>query len=414
LETPLQSQILDRAEPVVAAIAAAGLRRWRVEPIDIEALIALSLVQNELVAIGVGSEVDADARRDAVDAAIREAIKQLPEPYYAAALAHFGADDEGEKTLGKGGREEAAAAVLGRSGKWYFNAGRSAKYLDKTPSEYVIALVTCALGGIADPVSHLARGAASEPAAESSPGAQDDPASVRRRRLHPPSSRRSTRLVASGLLAAVLFVVIAGLVAGWWSGGSPPKRQPTTGKDSHQAAPVLRVNTDASCASLSANVPERRSPTEFVDSPGQLQGGEGGLKGKVTPGGTYGNLVDVTKGQTVELSITLHDTEYGSVSDVVVQVKAKQEQPSCTRLVALTRSTTSPRDRADQGPVILRSPSGHPPRFKYVPGSAYLLTESGRQVAKLSDGVMGKGTAIPYQIGPSPPDYFVNFDIRIE
>jgi hypothetical protein len=416
LETQLQSQILERAEPVVGAIAASGLRRWRVEPINIEPLFALSLVQAELAAIGTGSETDVDARRDAVDAAIRAAIKRLPEPFYAAAQAHFGADDEGEKPLGKGDREEAAAAVLGRSGRWYVQVGRSTKYLDKTPSEYVVALVTCALGGIADPTSHLAQRALSEPSADGEVATQAEALAVRRRLLprRMSSVRRSTALTASGLLATLLGVAIVGLAVGWWGEGSAPRRSSKrSSQESHEAAPALHVNPDAPCASFSTDIHNRRPPTEFVSSPGQLQGGEGGLAAKITPNGKYSQLLTVSTGDIVELSIKLHDVDYQSVYDVVVQVTATHEPPRCTRLFALARSTTSPRDRAEQGPVILKSISGPPPRVRYIPGSTVFLAQSGRRLAHLQDGVMTKGTAVPYQIPPSPPNYYVNFLVEV-
>lgn len=162
METQLQSQFFERAETAVGALAAAGLRRWRAKPVDVQALCELPLVQAQLGELGAGSEADVDARRDAVEPAVVAAIKGLPHPYYTTALEHFGLDDTGEKPLGKVAREENAAAVLERSQRWYFEAGRSPDYLGKTPSEYIIALVTVALCGIPDPVAYLAREAASD------------------------------------------------------------------------------------------------------------------------------------------------------------------------------------------------------------------------------------------------------------
>lgn len=151
-----------------------------------------------------------------------------------------------------------------------------------------------------------------------------------------------------------------------------------------------------------------------VSSPGQLSGGEGGLAGRVIPQGKYGHLLEVKQGDLVELSIKLHDSEFASVSDVVVAVGVRQEQPRCARLIAVARSTSAPRDRVELGPLTLKSLSDSPPRLKYIPDSTRLLTVGGQELAQLPDGVMGAGAGIPYQIPPGPTDYFVNFEIKVE
>ena len=157
METQLQSQLFERGETAVGALAAAGLRSWRTRPLDVQVLCELPLVQAQFAQLGAGSEADVDARRDAVELAVIAAIKSLPHPYYTTALEHFGLDDTGAKPLGKGAREKHAAAVLEKGQRWYSEAGRSPAYLDKTPSEYVIALVTAALCGAADPQACVAQ-----------------------------------------------------------------------------------------------------------------------------------------------------------------------------------------------------------------------------------------------------------------
>ncbi len=92
--------------------------------------------------------------------AIGAAMRVLPEPFYGAARDHFGFTDTAtdEKAIGKVERERLAAYHLGRTThRWYYQSGRSADYQGRTPSEYVIALVTYALCGIADPVAYIAK-----------------------------------------------------------------------------------------------------------------------------------------------------------------------------------------------------------------------------------------------------------------
>jgi hypothetical protein len=124
---------------------------------DIQVLCNLPLVREQFAELGAGSDADLDVRRDAIEQALAAAIKSLPDPFYIAALEHFGLEDKGEKPLGKVAREERAAAVLERSHRWYVEAGRSNDYLGMTPSRYVIALVTFALCGNPDPITDFSR-----------------------------------------------------------------------------------------------------------------------------------------------------------------------------------------------------------------------------------------------------------------
>lgn len=247
--------------------------------------------------------------------------------------------------------------------------------------------------------------------APQAPRALQEPSPHQSRRFR--FSRRPPALAAFGLVVAI---VVAGLAIGLWVEGStgPQATRHSGQANGQQAAPEPLVNRDASCASLGADAREHTPSTEFVDSPGQLGGGGRGLMGRTTPNGKYGTLLEVTRGDIVRVRITLHDTESSSVSDVVVAVAVAPERPRCTRLMAVARSTSSPRDRAELGPLTLKSTSDSPPRLKYIPGSTSLLTESGHQIAHLSDGVIDMGTAIPYQIPPGSTDYFVNFAIKVE
>ncbi|HEY1688029.1 MAG TPA: hypothetical protein VGF95_04115 [Solirubrobacteraceae bacterium] len=254
---------------------------------------------------------------------------------------------------------------------------------------------------------------APQPLREPSPQPLREPSPQQPSRLQ--LSRRVVILAALGL---VVSVVAIGFATGLWPKSSAGPQ--TAGRQfahsqsrGRQPTPEPIPNRDASCASLAADTQAHTSSTEFVDSPGQLGAGEL-LVGRIVPNGKYSHLLEVNRGDIVEISIALHDDEYTSVSDVVVAVAAAPERPRCTRLMGLARSTSSPSDRAELGPLTLKSASNTPPRITYLPGSTRLLTENGHQIAHLSDGVMKQGTAIPFQIPAGRTDYFVNFRIKIE
>lgn len=411
-----------QVQAAVLTFAKAGPLKWREvdgKPAgDVEVLLSLPLAQGQLATFEGDLAADANAAADAIEAAIRRAIDLLPSPYQEAAREQFGfGQREADGSIpDQGKREELAAKKLGRtSQRWYDLPNR--KYAGLKPSEYVAALVACVLCGISNPTAHISGLAPPsltphEPPPDTSepPTLSPEPAGQHPTRL---PSRRSVALALGGLLACAAATAAA---LGAFAGGTHGPH--TTGHsgqaDSRQTAPEPLLNSDASCSSLGAAVQERTGTTEFVDSPGQLGGGEDGLVGRITPKGRYGHLLEVKKGDLVELSIKLHDVEFSSVADVVVAVGVKPEQPRCAKLIAVARSTSSPRDRAELGPLTLKSISGSPPRLKYIPGSTRLLTQSGQEIAHLPDGVMGAGAGIPYQIPPGRTDYFVNFGIKVE
>lgn len=160
LENPPRSQLFEQTEFAVAAFAAAGLREWRAKPVTVELFRPLQAMQEHLAGPESGAEPDLGAQKEAIVSAIAAAIRVLHDPDYSAARHHFGFTDtdEDSKPLGKVERETKAACCYGRESQaWYYKAGRSSAFYDKTPSEYVIALVTAALCGAADPQACVAQ-----------------------------------------------------------------------------------------------------------------------------------------------------------------------------------------------------------------------------------------------------------------
>jgi hypothetical protein len=410
VEIELQSQTFEYVRAAVTTFALAGPVQWRMiggKPhSDVELLLSLPFVQEQLASFDGDPEADANAAADAIEVAIQRAIDLLPSPYQEAAREHFGF---GERELDgvipdQNIREERAARKLGRtSHRWYKDPNK--EHTGLAPREYVVALIACLLCGISNPAVRVRELAPSPLKQEPPPDTSEPPPprfpQLARQRPTRMPARRSIALALGGLLACGAVVAAA---LGAFAGG-------THGR---QAALEPLPNRDASCASLQGAAGLKHTgTTEFVDSPGQLQGGEGGLVGRILPDGDYSHLLAIKKGNTVELSINLHDGEFSSVSDVVVAVSVRDEQPRCARLMAVAFSTSAPRDRAELGPLTLQSTADSPPRLKYLPRSTYLL-RSGQVFAHLSDGVMGAGVGIPYQIPPGRPDYFVNFGIKIE
>lgn len=412
METELQSELFQPVQAAVITFAKAGPLEWRKvggKPAgDVDLLLSLPSVQEQLAGFEGDLAADANAAADAIEAAIRHAIGLLPSPYQEAAREQFGfGERELDGTIPKPkDRQERAARMLGRTTqRWYTQPNR--EYAGLKPSEYVAALVACVLCGISDPTAHVEELA-------SPPPKPDEPAGRVR-------ARRSVAVAVGGLLACAVAVVVAlGAFAGGGSPGPQTARQQPASNLSHsrQATPVPLLNPDVPCASLLGVDDQEHAPsTEYVDSPGQLAGGQG-LEGRTMPNGKYSRLLEVKRGEVIKVSVALHNTEYTSVSDVVVRVSVVWERPRCARLTALARSTSAPGDRVELGPLRFKSASDTLPRYKYLPGSTFLFAGGGQQLTQLAhlpDGVTEvAGVAIPYQIPAGSTDYFVDFEIKVE
>jgi hypothetical protein len=424
VEFELQSQTFEQVRLAVRTFARAGPVEWRMiggkPDSEVELLLSLPFVQEQLASFEGDLAADANAAADAIEAALRRAIDLLPSPYQEAAREHFGF---GERELDgavpdQNEREKRAARKLGRtSHRWYKDPHK--EHAGLAPRDYVVALIACVLCGIPNPTAYVGGLVPPRPTPhESPPGTSEPPVAIppqpaRKQSAHMPS-RRFVALALGGLLACAAAVAAAlGAFTGVGTPGPQAARHSGQSRGL-QTAPEPVLNPDAFCTALGADAQEHTGTTEFVSSPGQLGGGEVGLVGKTVPTGKYRNLLEVKKGDTVELSIDLHDTDYSPVFDVVVAVAVAYQRPRCARLTGVARSVSAPRDRAELGPLTIKSTSDSPPHLKYVRGSTVLLAESGQRIAHLSDGVMGAGTAIPYQIPPGRINYFVNFLVKVE
>jgi len=173
VESQIESRLVERIEPEIAALAAQGRRSWDPAQIDVNLIASVPAVQDQLAGLDAVARADPDAKLKGVGSVLEAAIQTLPSRYREAALEHFGyADQRTGEPRSKGDREERAAKKLGKSDRWY--RGSSRAHFGMKPSEYVIALAACAFCGIADPIAYIAKREGAD--AEASPnGPQAEP-----------------------------------------------------------------------------------------------------------------------------------------------------------------------------------------------------------------------------------------------
>jgi len=176
-------------------------------------------------------------------------------------------------------------------------------------------------------------------------------------------------------------------------------------------------NPNASCEDFELSSSTPTTPY-LVDSPGQLEGGEGTLEGKVMPGGSWGNVLHVAKGTELQFSLELFDADYNPVEDVSILVAIPTDSNTCWKVTsAATWPGDGPYGGSTGGPVFVTLARGATARLRYVSGSTELLNYKGRLVAKLGDGIATHGVYIPYEIPPAEPTgvgvCFVNFFVRV-
>jgi hypothetical protein len=155
VESQTDSQLAEQIKPKIAALAAKGRRSWEPIEIDFALLTSVRLVRNRLAGLDAAARDNPDAELDAIGGALEAAIQSLPNPYRSAALEHFGFTDQRPDKPLQGAREKRAAEKFGKGDGWYRKP--NAKYFGMKPGEYVIALITCAFCGIANPIDYIAR-----------------------------------------------------------------------------------------------------------------------------------------------------------------------------------------------------------------------------------------------------------------
>ena len=275
MELPVDTGVVERIEPEIAKYGDAGLHEWRTlsrSPVDAVLLGQLPAVKACLTALGEGAGDEPDARLDAIDAAIGEAVDRLPQPYGSAAREYFWLRDlkVGVEAPTKGTRELEAARCFPRitTKRWFGKA--NSKYLGMEPRQLVVALVTCALCGVSDPMAYVSmRESGVAPPTSSDPPSSDPPD-------YGISGRGSGVLARPPLVLAAAAILAAGVVAALIATGFPgsestPSERAFTRSVRDGSVPLPRgwaVDAQTGEPVAPASLPKRFGPNG-----GQLGGG---------------------------------------------------------------------------------------------------------------------------------------------
>ncbi len=385
MKPAVESQFLSRAEAAVAVLASSGLGSWRTKPVDVELLCELPLVQEQMARPGHGSETDADTRRYAIEQAVEAAIRSLPETFRDAAFADFGTGDYWEASKRK--RAEAAGAAFNKSYRWYEELGRSTTYHGKTPREYVTALVTCALCDISDPVSYLAREAASSNGLLGVSIAEMAP--TRGPRLEP-------RSVAVAVGALALAIVTAAALGAFSTGSNEP-RLPSPGSI---------VNAATGRVSPPGSLPVHPAVTS-----GQLGGGTSVLTACIQTGDECrfppaGQPTLARPGDMLRLRLRLHDGEEQPISELRVTVSTEPHGAEVQTTALLEWPGVLSRDAGGIESIgvsaRVKFADGKPHKLTYIPATSELLDRSSgsyRLLARLPEGLFGTGGIVLTNVG---------------
>lgn len=396
LEQPTESLLVERIKPEVAAFAAEGCRSWRESQIDVSLLMGVPAVQAQLAVLEQSAELDGtdrarqDLERDAIQAAIETAIKSLPHPYSSAALDRFGFTDDGKLPSGKGVLEKRAIQHFPRIGttRWWTKPQR--KYSDLSPHNYVVALVTCALCGIADPAAFLAErhpspadGVAAEPEPADQPQAGDLRTGSR------------ARAIAAGVAASLGLAVAAWAI--WGSGG---------GRSDARAIPPQGSVVDAQTGKVS---PASSLPAHPAATGGQLGGGHIIHACVVGPTGCAyplkGQPVIAAPRDVVHVDLVLHNPEAAPLSEAKLSVAVTRQVASGV----VTASYEWPNGNRNSAgietifsyPLTVAFADHKAHVLRYVDGSSLLYSSygEGHLLAHLPNGVVSVGGITLTDIG---------------
>ncbi len=407
MEQAEETGLVESVEPEIAAFADAGLYEWRTasDPIDVALLGRLPAVQERLADLGPGASEDVDARLDAIDIAIEQAIGRLPQPYSNAAEAHFGfvPVPDGEEPPTKSVREDAAADCFPRitsGGRWYIKP--NGKHLGLKPRDLVVGLVAASLCGVADPMAYLvarARGVKAQPLPSSAAP-------------QPPTSqieRPPWRLLA-GLgvvaVAGVAAVVIA-ITSSGGEGGTPVERAE---RRAIQAGVVPPPQGWAVNAQTGKPSPPSTLPKRFGPNSGQIAGGN-----------VFWSCVATTKpcsipkrgeptiakaGDQLLLRLRLHNPSDEPLAEARIWIATQTGSDSISLTANLEWPTTTP-DRIDSNgaKTTIRFRDGKPHGLEYLPRSAMLYDSSqeagpeGRMIARLPEGLLSYGGVVLTNVG---------------
>jgi hypothetical protein len=235
---------------------------------------------------------------------------------------------------------------------------------------------------------------------------------------------RDQRLIVIGIAVAVIIGAV-GIIVSADSGtrgqakrvASRPTSSATTPSTASQPPTSPTLSPNATCANVreAAAIGAPRARRVFIDSPGQIGGGPNTMKGRLLTNNQWTAWLHVRTGEEVELSVRLHDPDYGSVEEVSVATQIVEHADGCWRLSGAVRYATDYGRPTMLGPLLIQlQPSQHATRLAYVPHTTRLIDEHDKELTKLPDGVLGVGTTLPYSVPPGAINvYFVNFRLKL-
>jgi hypothetical protein len=142
----------------------------------------------------------------------------------------------------------------------------------------------------------------------------------------------------------------------------------------------------------------------LADSPGQLGGGSQVYKVKdVTQNGAYANSISANAGDELEYSIDLHNTEYGQLTNIVVNATVSSNGSSTVTATPDSGGTTG-----TNGSVTV---NGSAQGVTYEAGTTELFDGSGNLEKTLPDGITNGGINVGNLNGSTGE--FVNFKVKV-
>ncbi|MGB3946062.1 MAG: hypothetical protein WBK76_04475 [Candidatus Saccharimonadales bacterium] len=121
----------------------------------------------------------------------------------------------------------------------------------------------------------------------------------------------------------------------------------------------------------------------FADSPGQLSNGPANYKVRnVTKNTAYAQSVDATCNETVKYSITLSNSDYGLLTNLMVKANIG------SGAINASATNTANETTAVSGTATVNVDKG---TLAYVPGSTVRITSDGKSTVPLADGIVSGG-----------------------
>jgi hypothetical protein len=410
MEIELQSQHFEDVGSAVARFSAAGPLEWRKAKdkakhrSDVELLLSLPAVQQQLARFDGDVEADPNAAGDAIEAALKEAILELPSPYLEAAQEQFGfASRELDGAIPKKGERERLAAIqLGRTTqRWYSEP--TSEHDGLRPRDYVAALVTGALCGVPDPMAHLSR----RETGITPPRGSVPPSSVT-------SGRDSRAWTRPALLLAGSIILVAGVAAVVIATGFPGKEQTPEERQLTQA--ILDGSLPipigwAVNAQTGKPVPPSSLPKHVEHDGGQLGGGDVFWSCVFTSASCSvpkrGQPTYASAGDRLLMRLRLHDPSSEALAEVRVWISTRTRGDSIVLTANMEwPTTTASRFGSTSATTTIRFRDGKPHGLAYVPRSDMLYDSSqeagpeGRLIARLPEGLLSYGGVILTDVGP--------------